>query len=76
MVITNMCYNVNNDFLHIDILYMPLGLSYIVCAQARIVHVNFADGCCEVEQAKSSSTALEFGAAQLAFFLNLRLTLD
>ncbi|CAK9017152.1 Nucleotid_trans domain-containing protein [Durusdinium trenchii] len=29
---------------------------------ARIIHVNFADGCCEVEQAKSSSTAQEFGA--------------
>lgn len=28
----------------------------------RIVHVNFADGCCETEQAKSSRTALEFGA--------------
>ena len=31
--------------------------------QVRIVHVNFADGCCETEQAKSSRTALEFGAA-------------
>ena len=30
-------------------------------AKVRIVHVNFADGCCEVEQARSSSTALEFG---------------
>uniref|UniRef100_A0A7S0A550 Uncharacterized protein n=2 Tax=Pyrodinium bahamense TaxID=73915 RepID=A0A7S0A550_9DINO len=30
--------------------------------QARVVHVNFADGCCEVEQARSSATALQFGA--------------
>lgn len=28
----------------------------------QILHVNFADGCCEKEQAKSSQTALEFGA--------------
>lgn len=28
----------------------------------RIVHVNFADGCCETEQEKSSRTALQFGA--------------
>eukprot|EP00930_Biecheleria_cincta_P056863 TRINITY_DN42891_c0_g1_i1.p1 TRINITY_DN42891_c0_g1~~TRINITY_DN42891_c0_g1_i1.p1 ORF type:complete len:482 (-),score=60.85 TRINITY_DN42891_c0_g1_i1:14-1378(-) len=28
----------------------------------HILHVNFADGCCEKEQAKSSRTALEFGA--------------
>ncbi|CAJ1391908.1 unnamed protein product [Effrenium voratum] len=28
----------------------------------RIVHVNFADGCCEAEQQRSSSTAMEFGA--------------
>eukprot|EP00928_Gymnodinium_smaydae_P033224 TRINITY_DN23850_c0_g3_i1.p1 TRINITY_DN23850_c0_g3~~TRINITY_DN23850_c0_g3_i1.p1 ORF type:complete len:892 (+),score=183.65 TRINITY_DN23850_c0_g3_i1:147-2822(+) len=27
-----------------------------------VLHVNFADGCCEREQAKSSSTALQFGA--------------
>jgi len=28
----------------------------------RIVHVNFADGCCEAEQKQSSETALQFGA--------------
>lgn len=28
----------------------------------RIVHVNFADGCCEAEQNQSSTTALQFGA--------------
>lgn len=28
----------------------------------RIVHVNFADGCCENEQRQSSETALQFGA--------------
>lgn len=28
----------------------------------RIVHVNFADGCCEREQNQSSRTALQFGA--------------
>lgn len=28
----------------------------------RIVHVNFADGCCEREQQESSDTALRFGA--------------
>jgi len=28
----------------------------------RIVHVNFADGCCEVEQKQSSDTAQQFGA--------------
>ena len=33
--------------------------------EVRIVHLNFADGCCETEQAKSSSTALQFGAARL-----------
>eukprot|EP00927_Polykrikos_kofoidii_P065349 TRINITY_DN61108_c0_g1_i1.p1 TRINITY_DN61108_c0_g1~~TRINITY_DN61108_c0_g1_i1.p1 ORF type:complete len:878 (-),score=164.19 TRINITY_DN61108_c0_g1_i1:544-3177(-) len=27
-----------------------------------VLHVNFADGCCEREQAKSSATAIEFGA--------------
>jgi len=30
----------------------------------RIVHVNYADGCCEVEQNLSSSTALQFGATE------------
>merc|ERR1711963_1047742 len=29
---------------------------------ANIIHVTFADGCCELEQAKSSATALKFGA--------------
>jgi len=28
----------------------------------RIVHVNFADGCCEAEQTQSSETSLQFGA--------------
>jgi hypothetical protein len=28
----------------------------------RIVHVNFADGCCEAEQKQSSDTSLQFGA--------------
>jgi len=28
----------------------------------HIVHVNFADGCCEIEQRQSSETALRFGA--------------
>lgn len=28
----------------------------------RVVHVNFADGCCEAEQKQSSETALVFGA--------------
>jgi len=28
----------------------------------RIVHVNFADGCCEAEQRQSSETAQQFGA--------------
>merc|ERR1711920_832966 len=31
-------------------------------AIARVVHVNFADGCCETEQNQSSTTALKFGA--------------
>ncbi|CAJ1453919.1 unnamed protein product [Effrenium voratum] len=30
----------------------------------RIVHVNYADGCCEQEQALSSETALQFGAQE------------
>jgi len=30
----------------------------------RVVHVNFADGCCEAEQKQSSETALEFGASE------------
>ncbi|CAE7428346.1 unnamed protein product, partial [Symbiodinium necroappetens] len=30
----------------------------------RIVHVNFADGCCEREQAQSSESALRFGASE------------
>jgi len=28
----------------------------------RVVHVNFADGCCETEQKQSSETSLSFGA--------------
>ena len=55
--------------LHLLILFRRQWLTYhcagprILCcaAKVRIVHVNFADGCCEVEQARSSSTALEFG---------------
>eukprot|EP00439_Symbiodinium_sp_Y106_P066351 s1418_g10.t2 len=31
---------------------------------ARIVHANFADGCCEREQAQSSESALRFGASE------------
>ncbi|CAE8618383.1 unnamed protein product, partial [Polarella glacialis] len=33
-----------------------------VASSEYILHVNFADGCCEQEQAKSSATAIQFGA--------------
>lgn len=31
---------------------------------SRLIHVNFADGCCETEQRQSSETAKQFGAEE------------